>query len=833
MKKSAFDMRRSLRDAGEQAARALKAGFGEIKDGTHSMFRALVTPEIRLAGLERNLLEEGLRARKNFERLALHSAMRAPRFTRAYGVRGQWYYTPRTTPLATALQSAWDNGQSVGAALRQKVATLWHVPSAGNLRWSRLPVRARQLILLGLTGSMATFAVASTLAVKGYLDNPASLWQERLQQRLVSPLYDSAGTLIGAVDTQGKLPASAAYDFAYIPLAADVPPTFKSALLYLENRHLYEGGIHNICGIDLTSFARVVRLAGGGSGLAQQLAFNLKQPDWSRGTGLSKVIRSLQQFGAACSLYRTLGSEDALVKAYSSYAPMYKGRGVLHGIEAAARVIWDVAPQALTHAQQLVLASAVMMPLAIVPEASRSVSCLSVFPARDNPQYSADLAKNHLARKIECQVLNRAIYAANGVLEGVDRDTAIAELRRYQAEGINPANPFEPVDTDKLVNLSSRTVSTMPESLLRQVKKEAVRADHQPGQPLTIGLDVVQQNEFAALMNSALEQTQRSGAGRSLLCIPLVKTSNMTVLRPCGVTDPEVVANVLAIKSDLRTGAIKIMYSSNPLLLDQQQSMGSLAKLIVLTAAVAEGYGADSMWCPKKAFDGKRPLKRVTAPAFGFDDCAGGKHALTLAQATARSDNLAYYQLAQALGEHKLLNAARVLGLNAQGTENPAYAMAFGTFGASPKELLAAGQALFSVAYGVQLTGQAPTILTEQASTHRNIGARVGKFLPTSEQRGTLRMLLEAPVQTPHGTLSSQKRNVTAGKSGTVQSAMHDPQGNNYGHGKFALSYSANTGDLNLWMVSSPLPSIPLALHQVQGSLFDSEQALLTKSLKD
>lgn len=760
-----------------------------------------------IARFERQLLRDGAQNRLRFEQSM-----------RRGSVNMKWDASI-SSPLTAALRSAWHLCAGASTLLAQ---------SASGPRWE-ISKRARLGLLAGATGLVASAAVASALVVKGYVENPASFWAERMAQRLASPIYDAEGTLVGAVDTAGKLPTTQAYDYAYIPLKGEVPPVFKDALLWLENRHLLKGGINNICGIDPRTFMRLVRAEGGGSGLAQQLTFNLKQPDWQRERGWKKMLRAAQQLGAACSLYQTLGSDEALIKAYASYVPVYQGRGVLHGIEAAAQVIWDRKPQSLSAAQQLILAAAAKAPLMVVPEKSRALTCEAMHAMASNPEQK-QLTKAHRARLIECKVLNRAIHAAHGVLQGQDRDAAITELRGYQVDGISVANPFERVSNDRLVNLSTRTVSVMSDSVLRQIKQEALRSDHVPGHALTIALDAVAQKDFVDATSAALSKIQRSSAGKSILCIPLANTPQKLALRPCGNVDVAAKANVLSIKVDAGTGAIKRMYASNSLLLDQAQSIGSLAKLVVLTAAVADGYAPDSAWCPLKAFDSGRPLSRVAAPAYGFSACPAGKNALTLQAATATSDNLAFNQIALALGSQKLLNAAQALGFSVDGLENPAYSMSFGTFAATPREVLRAGQALFAVAYGVKLTGQAPRILAAQALNGHKAASGVAALIASQGQREALRQLLEAPVQATGGTLAYMKGVIDAGKTGSVQATALDSKGKNYAYGKFALSYSAALKEINLFTVASPLPSIPLAGHSIQGSLFKSAHLLLTNN---
>lgn len=785
----------------------------------------------KMIHMERELLRAGERARRSFERDVLNTVgriTRASTFSMA-GVGKQRNTERLFTPLVDAMRMAFGLAGSVGQRFAGAMAATASFPKVVRYHLSNLSPGVRALIGTVALSGVCVAATAAGLVVKGYVDNPVSSWKAILKERTVSPVYDKENTLIGAVDTQGKLAAAKAYDFAYIPLVGSVPETYQAGLLHLENRHLQKGGIHNICGIDLTSFARVFTGAGGGSGLGQQLTLNLKMPDWERGHGVSRAVRWFMQVGATCSLYKALGGDvDALIATYSSYAPMYQGRGSLRGLQSTSKVVWDVVPSNLSDAQQLVLAAAVKKPLRIVPNEDRAVLCEAVYPWKNNPTYNAEIAKKHGARTTECEVINRAVRAAKGVLAGVRLADALQELRGYQLDGINPVNPFEYIGTDKVVNLSARAVSTMPEGLLKQIKQEAIRADHEPGEPLKIAMDAVQQNEFSDAVKADLERIQQSPQGRSLLCMPLIGTPKKPLTKVCRGAIANTMADVLAVKVNVSSGAIKRMYANNPLLLNQRQSVGSLAKLVIATAAVADGYEADSMWCPKKVQDQQRSLRRVTAPVNGFDDCVKGKNAISLLQATAESDNLVFYQLALALGNDKLLRAAKALGFTVQSEKNIAYALAFGSFGATATEIMTAGQQLFATAYNVPIKGQAPVILAGTPQQPKKQAGGASRLIPNSAQRSALRQLLEAPVQ-QGGTLAFMSATVDSGKTGTVQSAVTDVNGNNYAHAKWALSYSANRGELNLFMVSSPLPSIPFARHQVQGSLFKSTQNLLTQ----
>ena len=72
---------------------------------------------------------------------------------------------------------------------------------------------------------------------------------------------------------------------------------------------------------------------------------------------------------------------------------------------------------------------------------------------------------------------------------------------------------------------------------------------------------------------------------------------------------------------------------------------------------------------------------------------------------------------------------------------------------------------------------------------------------------------------------------VDAGKSGTTQSTAVDNTGRKYAHGKWAITYQKQSGAVNLFMVASPIPSVPLAHHSIGASLLaPAHRILLTNN---
>ena len=177
---------------------------------------------------------------------------------------------------------------------------------------------------------------------------------------------------------------------------------------------------------------------------------------------------------------------------------------------------------------------------------------------------------------------------------------------------------------------------------------------------------------------------------------------------------------------------------------------------------------------------------------------------MTWERAIAESDNLVFYGLAKELGEQKLAQAAAALSMTpATSNEKLAYALSFGTFGATPRALIGAAQAMAIVAYGIPVDSPAPHALGHRRTTANPAIAAIKKLLPHQAQRDALRELMSAPVRLDGGTLAYLRDTISAGKSGTVQSVMLAPNGRHYNHGKWNITYQHPQRALNLYCLSS------------------------------
>ena len=706
--------------------------------------------------------------------------------------------------------------------------------------------RLIQRSALVVCGAAATaVAIAATIATQAYIDHPAEVWTRILAERTHSPLYDTDGRLAGSLGpASGPLPSDDQRNFAFIPLQGTLPPTYAAALLELEDKHFGKSAWFNLCGVDVLSMAGRWLASGataGGSGITQQLAKQLKAPEWGNERSLAqKMTRKFKELGASCQLWNKLtsdGGSNNVLQHYSSIAPMWQGNGSLRGLEATAPVVFGVAPQALSDAQQLVLAASVKEPLRLLAHGDTAIDCSAVYPRVNNPAFRPDVASSSPARANQCRVLHRALSSAPQVLSGQQLDAARSGLRDMQRAGIVPANEFKSVASKRLINLTSRTAATLPSALLSMVTRELDELDgFAYGDPIHLTVDALAQRQFAEQMTTALKLVQASPAGRGVLCIPLVRmTSPKYFFSPrCGVVQPDQTAEVFAMKFDAASGAVQRIYASSPQVLDTRISVGSVAKLVVLATAVGAGYEPDSQWCPRQVSDGTRQLRRVGNLERGFTDeqCARGQRVwMTLEQATARSDNLVFAELAKHLGDKRLAAALAAFGLTANAGEQLWYSLAFGTLGATPRELAYATQAVFAAAYGIQTHSTAPKVLADalegQAPAARN---PLNALIHTSAQRTALRTLLRAPVAAERATLGFVRDAVDAGKSGSTQSASRDTGGHRNAHAKLAVTYQADQGAVNIFIVSAPNPQVPLALHSVQGSLFAAAHRVLLKA---
>jgi membrane peptidoglycan carboxypeptidase len=251
--------------------------------------------------------------------------------------------------------------------------------------------------------------------------------------------------------------------------------------------------------------------------------------------------------------------------------------------------------------------------------------------------------------------------------------------------------------------------------------------------------------------------------------------------------------------------------------------------MVIALVAVQHGYTADTLVCPRQARDGDKLLRRVTQPQFGYPHC-GPREWIRFADAMARSDNLAAYDVARALPPQALRRGIQAVGMtpDPDPQANLAYALAFGTQAGTPSELLALGQALFGAAYDVPAQGGGPRVLAgklQPAPAYQQVMA----LLPQTAQRSELRALLQAPVQHPEGTLHYLKTAMEAGKTGTTSARFGPRPGSRpYVQAKFTLGYVAADQSVALAIINAPAGHA-LGLHNLAGQTLAPALSVLLK----
>jgi Transglycosylase len=239
---------------------------------------------------------------------------------RSKRAQARWERSLRSVPFeaelwgCTANSGMFRSSPHIGPAPQQWVQRL--MAAARRLRGLALPTGAAFIptfamaspwkkLGVALGGLGAGLVMAAGMAVEGYATYDDAFWHRRIQERTQSPIFSDDGTLIGSVGlSNSTLSAAAAPDYAFVPFqgAAKLPATYEAALLWLENRNYRQGGIHNVCGLDLPSTAKrwLTSFNAGGSTINMQLARNLIRPDWAHEENrVQKLVRKFREIGAA------------------------------------------------------------------------------------------------------------------------------------------------------------------------------------------------------------------------------------------------------------------------------------------------------------------------------------------------------------------------------------------------------------------------------------------------------------------------------------------------------------------------------------------------------
>ena len=306
-----------------------------------------------------------------------------------------------------------------------------------------------------------------------------------------------------------------------------------------------------------------------------------------------------------------------------------------------------------------VLGALVQRPLALAPPEAFAQGCDAL-----RSVHGADaraMPRPQRRAKSQCHVLARARVALHKTLpNGPLLAAELARISAWEHTGIQPEDRFAPVPASRLVNVSTRGRALLGDGLLAHVAELADQAQAPAGSALVLSFDAAQQQAFRAALATALGAVDASVGGREQLCVTM--TAQAAPRHCVGLPPGHAQAELVLVLLRLADGGIARLHHSTRGAYDREWQLGSLAKLVVVVAAVRAGYGPDTTVCPRAAQDGGRPLRRETAPQHGFAQC-GPAQMITLAEATARSDSLAYYDLARQLGQPALAQAMAMLGL--------------------------------------------------------------------------------------------------------------------------------------------------------------------------
>lgn len=693
-------------------------------------------------------------------------------------------------------------------------------------------------------GQGAALATASSLAIAAY--GYATCSPERvlatLARREGALLLDQRGVVMGALFTPVADAQDQAVDhvrLGYTHATKPAPETFVRLVLAAEHPHHFSPW-RNLCGVDVP--AKVAALfggasRGGGSTLAEQIGKYVLDEPLATHNWLLPYVQKLQRLGVACSVHQALGGAQGVLDSYLDTVPYSQIGGSTRGAEPSAQVLFGRGLDELSLAQYAVLAAAPQRSIAQVGPGAFSLGCEALRAISNKAAEQLD--RDTQVARGQCRTLARARVMVQRVqAPGPALDAALAEIAGYERTGIQPQDVFAALPSKRLVNLSVRSQTLMGPTLVQHIAQATDDLDTPRGQPVALSFDGRQQLGFSQDLLQAMKTVDTSNAARQQMCVTLLPTSGP---RHCPGTPPGFgQAQVLLARARIADGGLTRVHLPTAGALDETQQMGSLAKLVITVAAVARGYTADTPVCPRAASDRGRRLRRDhrTAP-YGYADCRG--HEMPFAQAFANSDSLAFYDVARKLGAAPLLQAAQNLGLDTSGPwrEHPAFDLSFGTALATPAEMLALGQAVFAVAYGLPVQQKAPQLLMPQHDATANASAPAGAapahrwlagLLPSAAQRQHLRRLVQAPVEQPNGTLAGLKgTSAVAGKSGTTSSPHRAASGvRPYVQAKYSLTYHPVDQTVALTMIAGPAP-LPLSVPTMPVAVLDPVRVALLK----
>ena len=672
----------------------------------------------------------------------------------------------------------------------------------------------RTLQGLALT-TTAGVAFASTVIAQAYQEKTSAQWADALATGQMVPIQSNSGALMGGSPWRN----TPGLDYQALGFLSDdgsrTPALFKAMLLALEDEHY--GSWREVCGIDVLGLAVALPQGRGGSTLAMQTVKQVLQTGGESNL-IDKALRKLKEIGYGAKVACDLG-DKALLDTYIERVPLVAFGGTTRGLRASSDVVFGKAPEDLSPAQLAVLAAAALYQIkdaSLMPQALRDKGCVATTDGTV-PEGTKGWAEG----KRHCRLIRRASKALERTLPRDKLAEALTELAAME-RGLTIQNPWAPISTKRAANMSTRSTALLPRAVLKQLQEDIDASETLPAQGLVVNLSD-DHARFQLAVHAGLRVVEK--ANTTSLCSKL--TFKGPVL-PC-VNAPLDLAETVLLRAHVPSGAVDRLYSTYPAGPQRQMTVGSVAKLISALAAIRAGMNPNTPVCARRATRNGMPLLRVTRPREGFADCNQAGAMISLERAIETSDSLAIFEVNHRLGEEALRQSALDLGLPIADAQQQrgsmSYQLAFGTFVATPMDMLEMGRRLAAAAYRWPVAG--PLTVVQNPGVQMDAPKLpLGLSVPQSQ---SLRSLLAAPVQAG-GTMGwARNLAVAGGKSGTTSSTRAPrPNARPYAAGKLNLLIT-HKGEVALSVVHQPNPPLALGIDTLQGGVFEPVVAALLK----
>ena len=642
----------------------------------------------------------------------------------------------------------------VGAAFAPTAAKEFTSPAP--VRWTNAPA-ARRLHTRGSAAALPAFRLPS-LAWRGTLLSAVAVsalagasyagvytFARAHHSEVVTRHAQLLGAATGAalIDSQGRLigalPQPGSKDPRLILRVSTLPAAFPHLLVALEDGHAADGSLLHPFGLDLVSLARGggcflfrIRHCGASSLLMEAVRGSYAEIG-GRGEGRALESRKTREILDTVSLSLDGGPESPRNAAFIADRLSYgfsSGGGTIWGLATASETVFGRAPAALTLSQQAVLAAAVLHPLRIV--------C---------PGDAPEIVKNSADRWTKTR--DRALLGLRRVFPngGAEAKAAADEIAHMAppTPALLPADLTTGLDARQAcfasVNLGRRAAMVDPAATL--AAHEAFDgAGHAPILEIRLTTDMALDRAFRFSVESALAQLDTRQ--RSKLKIPLRADA-----------DGHAEALLAVAEAD---GQIRTLYinTQRPDMLDAAQRSGSIGKIPVALAAGRAGYTLATPLC-----DRRDVVTGVTNEDQdpGYDRCAGAA-LRSWSLAYGASQNLPVLDLARRLGDPALAPAAIAFGFHSQLHPGLAHDLVTGQELISPRNAMAAMQALRLGTAGAPARAPIPFIVaairTQAGWTIpvRRAPADLGPWLSTTSARDLVRTAAGAALREAHGTLA-------------------------------------------------------------------------------